>query len=92
MVEFDRIPIPFSEQALFCTNKLYCVMSSPSVLVRCDSGFVQIVFNFFSDLVEHPSGFMAVKNTDCLSLLRLFPPGTSPLLIMECISKAFPMW
>ena len=37
-------------------------------------------------------GFTAVKNTDCLSLLRLFPPGISPLLIMECISKAFPMW
>ena len=34
----------------------------------------------------------AVKNTDCLSLLLLFPPGISPPRTMECISKTFPMW
>ena len=33
-----------------------------------------------------------MKNTDCLSLLRLLPPGISPPLIIECISLALPMW
>ena len=42
------------------------------------------------DLVEHTPGSRLVKNTDWLSLLRLCPPGISPLLIMECISKAVP--
>ena len=37
-------------------------------------------------------GFTAVKNTDCLSLLRLLLPGINPLLIIECISLRFPMW
>ena len=67
-------------------------MSCPSVFVRCDSGFVQTVFNFSPISCRAHIGFTAVKNTDCLSLLRLFPPVISPLLIMERISKAFPMW
>ena len=37
-------------------------------------------------------GFTAVRNTDYLFLLLLRPPGISPRWIMECISKAFPMW
>ena len=37
-------------------------------------------------------GFTAVKNTDCLSLLRLLPSGINPLLIVECISLIFPTW
>ena len=37
-------------------------------------------------------GFTVVKNTASLLLLRLFPPGINPLLIMEFISLAFPTW
>ena len=37
-------------------------------------------------------GFVIVKNTDCLPLLRLRPPGINTLLIMEFISLAFPTW
>ena len=50
MIEFDRIAIPFPDQALNCTDILYCDVTSPSVFVRCDSGFAQIVFNFFQIL------------------------------------------
>ena len=34
------------------------------------------------------NGFTAVKNTDCLSILRL-PPGINPPLIVECTSTCF---
>ena len=40
------------------------------MFLRFDSGFVQIVFNFFRSC-RASIGFTAVKNTDCLSLLRL---------------------
>ena len=36
--------------------------------------------------------FTAVKNTACLSVLRLFPPGINPFLIIEFNSLAFPSW
>ena len=35
---------------------------------------------------------LPVLGTDCLSLLRLLPPGTRPLWMMECMSRAFPKW
>ena len=35
-------------------------------------------------------GFTVVKNTACLPLLRLFPPGINPFLIVEFHSLAVP--
>ena len=37
-------------------------------------------------------GFTAMKNTDCFSPLRLFPPVINPLLNSETMSLAFPTW
>ena len=37
-------------------------------------------------------GFTVVKNTACLPLFRLFPPGSNPFLIMEFNPLAFPAW
>ena len=44
--------------------------------------------------IQFPSsiGFTIVKNTACLPLLRLFPPGINPFLIKEFTSLAFPTW
>ena len=36
-------------------------------------------------------GFTVVKNTACLPLLRLFPPGVNPF-ILEFNSFGFPAW
>ena len=35
-------------------------------------------------------GFTEVKNAACLPLLRNFPPGTNPLLVLKFIAFAFP--
>ena len=45
------------------------------------------VFSYSSSI-----GFIVVKNTACLPLLRLFPPGVNPFLIIEFNSLAFPKW
>ena len=84
-IEFDRIAIPFTEQAVNCTRKLCCEEISMFV---CSMRFwvysdrTQRLF----DQVERQSGFTAVKNTDCLCFLLLRPPGINPLWTMECIS------
>ena len=75
-IEFDRIAIHFSEQV--CLYGAILVLSR-SYWTSSRSWLAYI-------------GFTAVKNTDCLSFLLLFPPGISPLWMMECISLAFPMW
>ena len=50
---------------------------SPNMFGNRSSGFVHIVLNFFQILTgEH--WFTAVKNTDCLSRLRLFPARLEP--------------
>ena len=41
-------------------------------------------------LLPSSIGFTVAKNTACLPLLRLFPPGISPFLIVEFNSFAFP--
>ena len=37
-------------------------------------------------------GFTVVQNTACLPLLKFFPPGINPFLIIEFTSLAFPTW
>ena len=37
-------------------------------------------------------GFTEEKNTVCLSLLKLCPPGINPEFVMECTLTAHPMW
>ena len=59
---------PFSLSE-FQIAPIHCIlMNSPSILVHRNSGFIQVVLDFFLVLM----GFTAVKNTDCFSLLRLF--------------------
>ena len=67
-------------------------MNFPSIFVHRDSRYVQIVLNFFQILTSVHRVHSAVKHTDCLSFLRLLPPGISKILKMECNSLAFPMW
>ena len=45
-IEFDRVAILLSDAPIYCI-----VMRSPSLFVRCDSGFVQIVLDFFQILI-----------------------------------------
>ena len=84
VIVFDKFAILSSERALNCTQNRI-LMRSPSVFVWCDRWLVQVASNFFrAVIIVHR--IHCSENTDCLSPLRLFPPGINPLLIIECIS------
>ena len=88
VIVFDKIAILSFERASTFTNILYFVDAS-KYFVWCDPWLVQVASNFFHTLIV-VHRFTAVKNTNCLSLLRLGPLGINPLLIIECISPTFP--
>ena len=69
----------------------YVLVTCPSNLVRYDPWFIQIASNFFHTLIVVHRVHCSEKK-DCLSLLRHFPPGINPLLIIECNSTSFRMW
>ena len=89
-VEFDRTAILFFERASDCTNCLHVGELSHVFLYTAILGLFRSYWTSSRSSLAY-IGFTAVKNTDCLSFLRL-PLGIGPLLITECISSAFLMW
>ena len=92
-IVFDRTAILFSERVWNCTNVLYSYSGELSPC-SCTPRFWVCPdrIEFLPDLDWRTSGSRLWKNTDCLSLLRLFPPRISRPWMMECMSWAFPMW
>ena len=74
---FDRTAILFFERASNYTNILF-FENSPSISAHRNSEVVQIVLNFFQILIGVHRVHDCEKNTDCLSLLGLLPPGVNP--------------
>ena len=87
---FGKIAILSLEQVSNCTNIQYFHEVS-SFLYGATLGFVKS-HGVSSKQLSSSIGFTTVKNTDCLPLLRLCPPGINPLLIVECIPLTFPTW
>ena len=82
VIVFDETAILSSERALNCTNTL-CFDEVSKYLCMVRSLACPSCIEFLTYFDRRPIRFTAVKNTDCLSLSRLLPPGINPLLIIE---------
>ena len=91
-IAFGEIAILSFERASNCTNILYFEEVSKYFCEK--RPFLGLVksHGVSSVLSSQSTGFTAVRNTDCLPLLRLLPPGINPFLIIEYISLTFPTW
>ena len=91
MIVFGKIAILSLERASNCTNITYFEGVFQVFLNGAILGFVKSR-GVYSIPFSSSIGFTLVKNTACLPLLRLFPPGINPFLIIEFNSLTFPSW
>ena len=67
----------------WCLFHVFCLYHARRGLVKS---------SLYGALCSLTMGFTAVKNTVCLSLLKLCPPGINPEFVMECKLIAHPLW
>ena len=82
VIVFGKIAILSPERALNGTRRLYFEKCSQVFLYGAILGFVKS--HGVSPIPSSSTiGFTVVKNTACLPLARLVPPGINPHLIMD---------